>query len=244
MAYICGKYDILESALGRWFEKATGKTPEEYRDVDRKIVSLDIAITAEARRWVKDAFGPNWFGRQFVLEFDDRDNAQATIARPYRYLGFTGYSVEAIDEKTLRRVSLDGGPEIWSEIRKKVARAKPYHGAERLSFWGKDEDLSARSRVLHTIRLMLFDPEDDSTLRQRADEIDERLRRAPTLTLLYQSLTPDEKAELAHRINNPPVQAVVTENGRSRSLLLEPELEVLAMLERGEDVASPLHEWA
>ena len=87
--------------------------------------------------------------------------------------------------------------------------------------------------MLNTIRLMLFEPGGDGTLRQRADETDERLRRAPTLTLLYQSLTPDEKAELAHRINNPSFQAVVTEKGQSRSLLLEPELEVLAMLERG-----------
>ena len=140
MAYICGKYDTLEVALRRWFEKTTEKTPEEYGDVDRKIVSLDIAITAEARRWVKNAFGPNWFGRQFVLEFDDRDNPQATIKRRYRYLGFTGYSVEAIDEKSLGKVVFDGGPEIWSEIRKKVARAKPYHAAERLSFSGEDED--------------------------------------------------------------------------------------------------------
>lgn len=72
-----------------------------------------------------------------------------------------------------------------------------------MSFWEEDEDLSARSRALHTIRLTLFEPEDEGTLRQRADEIDERLLRAPTLTLLYQSLTPDEKAELVHRINNP-----------------------------------------
>jgi hypothetical protein len=244
VAYICGKYHILDGVLRRWFEVAASKTPEEYREVDRKIVDLDVAIAVEARRWVRDHFGPNLVGRRFVLEFDDRDDPETLVQRAYRYIGFTGYAVEAIEEQTLRRVSLDGGPEIWSEIHKKVARAEPYHRADHLEFAGEGENLRARAGLLAAIRLILLRPSNGGTLRQRADEVDERLRRAPTLTLLYQSLSAEEQAELAHDINNPSVQAITNDKGQRRSLLLEPELEVLAMLENGEDVASPIHDWA
>jgi hypothetical protein len=244
VAYICGKYDILEPALRRWFEEVTDRTPEEYREVDRKVVSLDVAIAVEARKWIRNRFGPNLVGRRFVLEFDSREDPKTTVQRAYRYLGFTGYSVEAIEERTLRRVSLDGGPEAWSEIRKKVSRAEPYDRADQLEFAGEDEDLRARTGLLTTIRLMLLRDCEEGALHERADEVDERLRRAPTLTLLYQSLSPEERAELARRTNNPPVEVFVYEKGQGKSLLLEPQLEVLARLENGADVASPLHDRA
>ena len=89
--------------------------------------------------------------------------------------------------------------------------------------------------MLSSIRLVLLDT-------SAPDELDQRIKRAPTLTHLYRSLTPEQRTELADRINNPLVKVSIEKDGEQIDPLLERDLEMLHSLEAGEDVPSPIHQ--
>lgn len=235
MQYICEKHLVDEIALRLWFEKNTEKTPEEYREVRRHIVTIEGAIASAARRWIRNPYGPNLVGRRFPVDTDDRTAPGKLVRRWYRYIGDKGHAIDAIEEETLKQVSFDGDPEFRREIRKAVKKAKPYELADQLLFWNSDEDLSGRKSVLSSIRLVLWDTNSHV-------EIDERIKRAPTLTHLYRSLTPEQRSELAEQINNPPVRVSIVENGSRIDPMFERDIEILRRLRDDDDVPSPIHE--
>ena len=242
VAYIAGKYTVVETALRRWFEKDTNKTPEEYRRIKRRPVTIDTAIHAAARRWVKDRSGPELVGRRFFLDLNRRDEPGRQNRRWYRYIGLDGNAVEAIDEETLTVVRCDGGPEIRREIRQLAATAAPYEHARRLRFHGSSGELSTRQGVHGIIRSVLLESDDVREPDLNREAVERRVREAPTLTLLYQSLTLQQREQVAEQISKPPVQMIVYRDGTRTSLLLEPQLKVLEALQAGEDVPSPIHE--
>lgn len=235
MQHVCDKHDVVEGAVRRWFEENTERSPEEYREVTRHIVTLEGAIAAAARRWVKNPYGPNLVGRRFHVDTDDRAEPGRQVRRWYRYIGDKGHAIDAIDEETLQVKSFDGHPDFRRDIRREVKDAVPYDLADRVQFWGDDEDLAARQIMVNAIRLVLWDT-------SQPDELNERIKRAPTLTHLYQSLTPQQRAELRDSINNPSVRVSIEENGKRIDPLLERNLAMLQSLERGEDVPSPIHQ--
>lgn len=232
--HVCDKHLVVELPLRRWFEKITEKTPEEYRKVVRHIGTIDDAIAAATKQWLKDPFGPNLVGRRFSIDYDDRLDPGKSIRRWYRYIGDQGHAIEAIDEETLKLMYFNGDPDIRREIKKSVQKAKPYTLAKRLQFWGTDDDLSARRSVMDIIRLVLWDTD-------TPDEVHRRIKGAPTLTLLYQSLTPAQCSELEYRARNPCVRVSITENGRTIDPLVERNLRVLRDLENDDEVSSPFH---
>lgn len=233
--YVCEKHVVEESALRLWFERNTEKTPEEYREVKRHIVTIDGAIANAARRWVRNPYGPNLVGRRFHVDLDDRTTPGKLVRRWYRYIGDKGHAIEAIDEETLQQISFDGDPEFRREIRQAVKKARPYELANRLLLSNADEDLTARKSVLSSIRFVLWATNSHV-------EVDERIKRAPTLTHLYRSLTHEQRAELAYQINNPTVRVSVVENGRRIDPLLEQNTEILRRLQDDDDVPSPIHQ--
>lgn len=237
---ICTDLNVDEALVRHWFLKGEGKTPEEYAAIKFADTSLHTTLAAAAGRWGRDSKSPDLFGRQFHLDYDAWKDRKAE-RRHYRYVGFTGYWVEAIDEETLETVKFNGGPEIWAEIRNKVANATPYERYHELKFAYDDPDLTARKSILSSIRLALLSEAGNDELDAAARVIDARIEKAENLTVLLNGLSVSLKEKVIKSIEHPSVDAHWVQEGKKKSLSDLP-ISILGKMKRGETVASPIHQ--
>lgn len=229
---VCHEFYLPRKLVKVRCERREGRTLEELAETKIVDVSLHNAICAATSKWVKGP-EPCFVGRRFFLDFKSR--------KWFRFIGYAYHWLEAIDEETCDFVRWEYPGEIWPKIQAQLIKAAPYEREHEIIFSGSDPDRRKRERILSTIRLALsedFQSGDDQLRDQLWKALDERLKAAPSLTHIYQSLTTSQQEEVDYQTRNPAARLRSKEGDADIASLLE----LLARLKNGEMIANPIAE--